>query len=208
MEEHRLKPMPESYDEALFNRLFEETKPLRIKLARGVNPDLYGLGYEDILSSFNVKFIFTFNKYYGSNITEGQLKGRIIQALKFFKCRILRFSQTHKNSVNKTIDITEFYNIESKEFIYEEPQREYSLDTLIPIFKKKLPYLAFLVFTIDYDPPLYIINKLDLDKINQKIGVKLILDYLGLENTPRNYNEILKARKSYKKIISELKVTK
>lgn len=198
--------MQEGYDQALFNSIYKDTQRLRIKLARGINPDLYGLCYDDILSSFDVKFIFTFNKYYGT-ITSGQLKGRIIQALQFFKCRILRYSQTGKGEIHNTLDISDFYSIESHEFT--EPQNlegDHSFEDLLKLVKGRISSLSYTVLSIDYHPPLYIMTRLGDKKPQNKISNELIALYLGLEFNKETDNLLNLARREYRKLLNKIKV--
>lgn len=205
MEEHRLTDMPPNYDRKLFEKLFNDTKNLRNKLSYGIDPRRYGVEQEDIVSWFTVKFIFIFSKYYGK-VDNNILKGKIIQGLQFYKNRILRYSYTKKNSVNQTCDISEFYNIESTEVTtIEEVKEEDSIEKLIPIFKSKLDPLAFHVFTIDYNPPLYILIKLDCKESRKKIPDNLIGSYMGIGNNNKAYQEIHNARKRYRKLISLIK---
>lgn len=201
MEEHRLTEMPENYDAQLFEQLFKDTNNLRHKLAYGIDPKRYGVEQEDLISWFNVKFIFIFSKYYGK-VDNNILKGKIIQGLQFYKNRILRYSYTKKNSVNQTCDISEFFNIESNEEINIEESKERSLETIIPIFKEKLDPLAFQIFTIDYNPPLYILIQLDAKESRKKIPDELICRYLGIDYNSKAYQEIQNARKRYRKLIS------
>ena len=77
MEEHRLTTMKEGYDEKLFNDLYEKVKPLKRKLASTISTSKLGISYDDILSWFDIKFIFVFNKYFENKEPE-VLKGFII----------------------------------------------------------------------------------------------------------------------------------
>jgi len=64
MEEHRLTKMKDNYDEKLFNDIYEKVQPLKRKLASTISTSKLGVEYEDILSWFDIKFIFVFNKYF------------------------------------------------------------------------------------------------------------------------------------------------
>jgi hypothetical protein len=205
LEEHRLTPMVKDYDEALFNQLYADTKYLRIKLVSGIDPHRYNVDREELLSWFDVKFIFIFNKYYGK-VGEGRLKGQIIQGLQFFKNRVLRYGYTQKNQVNQTVDISEFYNIESHEFtVIEESDTPSELASLIPLFKSKLDPLAFHLFTIEYNPPLYILYRLDKLPKEAKLPDNLLCEYMGLPHDEGTHQLLQSARKRYKKLINSLK---
>lgn len=205
MEEHRLTNMPEDYDRELFQQLFKDTAQLRKKLSYGINPNLFGVEHEDLLSWFTVKFIFIFSKYYGK-VDNNILKAKIIQGLQFYKNRILRYSYTKKNSVNQTIDISEFYSIESKEVVEVEVVQDETFESILPTFRERLEPFAFHIFTIDYNPPLYILSKLDVKESRRKIPESLICQFLGVEHTNKTHQEILNARKQYRQLISLIKV--
>jgi len=197
MEEHRLQPMG-NYDPKLFNRLFKETEPLRKRIIAGIDHSRFGIEKQDLMSWLNTKFIFIFNKY--QNLDEGNLKGRIIKGLQFYKNRILRYSYTQKNSVNMTTDISLF---SSSQFKTEPEDAEHTLDLLLPTFKSLLPPFEYQVFLIDHQPPLYILSR--LDKCTKKVPEKLIADFLGLEHTFKAYYQIRQARLNYRKVISLVK---
>lgn len=199
MEEHRLTPMKPDYDVRVFEQILADTKGLRQKLARGIDPNKYGVEYEDILSWFNTKFIFIFNKYYGET-DNNILKGKIIQGLQVFKNRILRYGYTHKNSVNQTSDIEDFLNIESYEqTVVEDPG---DFERLCAIFRKELDGLAYRMFVIDHRPPLYIVER--NNSSTKRIPESLVCDFLGVDKTERAYQEIRNARKQYRTLISSL----
>ena len=64
MELHRLKPMESGYDSSLFNKLYKETAPLRKSLARQIDSRRFGVSDDVILSWFDDKFMFVFNKHF------------------------------------------------------------------------------------------------------------------------------------------------
>ena len=62
MEHHRLKPMG-NYPVELFNSLYAQTHGLRRKLASQIDASKFGVDYQEVLSWFDVKFLFIFSKY-------------------------------------------------------------------------------------------------------------------------------------------------
>ena len=104
MESHRLKPMVDGYDEKLFNKIYQDTELLRKKLTYQIDARKFGFDQNEIYSWFNVKLIFTFNRYYNESTPE-ILKAKIINSLQNFKNRIIKLSYSLKNSVNNTINI-------------------------------------------------------------------------------------------------------
>ena len=189
MEEHRLLPMQDNYDKNLFNKLYKETEPLRKKLSSKYSIDarIFGVDQKEILSWFDVKFIFVFNKHF-NNKDPGVLKGFIINSLKTFKYRILRSSQTNKNQqYANVIDIEEsshFDNIISNNQEKQDENKQIFLDLALAFMKSKLSEDASFLLEIELDPPLYIMQKLCNEKksLNTKIPSKLIAEYLDLQD--------------------------
>ena len=68
MEENRLKPMTQGYDESLFNLIYDKTKHLRRKLASEIDHRRFGVTNEDIKSWFDVKLIYVFKKRLNTKI--------------------------------------------------------------------------------------------------------------------------------------------
>jgi len=181
MEIHRLLPMKEGYDQQLFNKLYKETESLRNLLTYQIDHRRYGVTSDIIKSWFDDKLIFVFNKYYGE-IEEGQLKGRIINALKTFKFRMLRKAYSKYNIYNneirlegriKLINIIPIDNEISDHSLFLEMALKY--------LKKNLCDDAFLILELDLNPPPYILQK--LKSCTTKIPAKLIAEYLDLEPT-------------------------
>lgn len=183
MESHRLKPMIENYDTKIFNELYEKTQNLRRKLNSEISSERFGLTPEDTLSWFDDKFIFVFNKYYNS-FNKEILLGHIINALRLFKCRILRGAYTEKFS-QKIQNIEDTAQI--ADLFFEEAPASNSLD----LYKDKLyTYLkgilspnAYYLMEIQLNPPPYILNKLNDGPESRKlknVSEELILEYFDL----------------------------
>lgn len=181
MEIHRLLPMKEGYDQQLFNKLYKETEALRNLLTYQIDHRRYGVTPDIIKSWFDDKFIFVFNKYYG-DIEEGQLKGRIINALRTFKFRMLRKAYSKYNIHNNEVRLEGEYNLINIIPIDNEiPNHELFLELALKYLKKNLCDDAFLVLEIELNPPHYILDKLKSCKT--KIPAKLIAEYLDLDST-------------------------
>ena len=179
MEIHRLKPMQEDYDKDLFEKLYLSTENLRNSLARQINPRLYGVSQDIIKSWFDDKFIYVFNKYYGT-MDESTLKGYIINSLKTFKFRVLRQAYSKNNMFGDTQSIED--NVKYVNIIPDEDDsEEYSflMGLALNFLKQKLSTDAYLVLDIDLNPPPYISKK--IPSIKTKIPAKLIAEYLDLE---------------------------
>lgn len=205
MEHHRLKPMKPDYDEKLFNELYKKTTPLRKKLAFQIDARKFGVDYQEILSWFDVKFIYTFNKY--CDTKPDLLLGYIISSLQTYKYRVMRSSYQlkHANHANN-LDITELYNYDS---IIEESDnssyKELYLNKALEFMKGKLDDNAMLIVEIELSPPPFIIDGMaDLDKKEgQKIPNELIADYLGFGKST-NFIEYVKELRSDIKYVTGL----
>lgn len=204
MEESRLKPMVENYDPQMFNRLYKETEGLRRKLASGIDARRFGLAFEDILSFFDTKFIFVFNKYHDEN--EGDLKGLIINALKNFKNRVLRSAYTNKHS-QSIISTENVLSLENNDF--EEPQadRDYYYDKAMDFMKKHLSDNAFRVLEVQLNPPPYILKRINTDssKYLQKIPDDLLLEYFNLGYSDNAYKYLNQLKKEIRNAIAYAK---
>lgn len=187
MEESRLKPMKEGYDKNLFNDLYKKTEGLRKALAYQIDARRFGVDYQEILSWFDVKFIYAFNKYC-DKMDPDLLKGHVINALKMFKFRIMREAYSKKNlKYQQAIDITEIEQFEN--IISTNPQTEdegYNLflNIALSFMKKHLTDDAYLVLELQIHTPNYILSKLeDLEtRKSNSIPNELLADYLGLPN--------------------------
>lgn len=173
--------MQQDYDKELFCKLYYATEGLRTNLTYQIDARRFGVTSDIIKSWFDDKFIFVFNKYYGTMESE-RLKGYIINALKTFKFRILRKAYSKNN-----IYLNEVYLEGEQELINIIPQKdelseyELFLELALVYLKKNLTDDAFLLLEIDLNPPPYILNK--MINPNTKIPSKLIAEYLELEPT-------------------------
>lgn len=184
MEEHRLKPMPANYDVKLFNELHKNTEGLRISLAKKIDCRRFGLEFEDILSWFDIKFIYAFTKYY-EKYPPNILKGHIIKSLQMFAFRIMREAYLGKNAIySNSIVIEEieyFENLVSSSD--EETPHEYiKLQPVLDYLKTKLSDNAFLILDIQLSLPNFILEKLEGPNKKQfnSIPNELLANYLGL----------------------------
>lgn len=193
MESHRLKPMAAGYDEKLFNKLYVETEPLRRKLAGQIDAKRFGLFYDDILSFFDDKFIFCFNKHYSE--PPNKLKAFLINSLQNFKNRILRSAYTQKYSQH-FISLDTMINAEDH-FVEETESRDYYYEKLMTFLQVHLSDNAYLLLETQLKPPPYILKRINVDssKPLQKIPDQLILKYFGLGYNEKTCRYLAKLKK-------------
>lgn len=202
MEIHRLTTMKEDYDQKLFNKLYQETESLRINLANQIDHRRFGVSKDIILSWFDDKFIFVFNKHFGDKDPE-VLKGFIINSLKTFKLRVLRKAYTDKaEGLLSTIDLegeSELINIiPSNDEINEG---DLFMGLVLDFMKSRLQEDAFLVLQVELNPPPFILTR--IKSPNSHISSKLIAEYLdlGISNRAIRYiNSLRKEIKEHTKI--------
>lgn len=198
MEEGRLKPMPVDYDPELFKRLYEETKPLRLSLARQIDHHRLGVGPEDILSFFDTKFIYVFTKHYQDS--PEKLKAFLLNAIRNFKCRILRSAYTVKNSqhIISTEDAHETVNWLEDDSTSDV--RDFYYQKLIDFLKKTISDNALMVLQLQLNPPPYILARINTNpqKPLQKIPDTLLIEYLGLEVNNKTLKYIQGIKKEIK----------
>lgn len=205
MEEHRLKPMKEGYDEKLFSEFYKATEGLRRKLSSEIDYRRFGIEYEDMVSWFTVKFIYVFNKYYGTMPNE-RLKGFIINALKTYKNRVLRYAYQAK-FVDNPLEFVDSY--ENVDLIDESANKdsEELLEHLYLFMKTHLTEDAFQVFDIQLNPPPFIVerlNKMGIEKLN-KIPPVLIADYLNFGTSMSAQKYVLAIRQEIREALKAIK---
>ena len=183
MEENRLIPMKEGYDEKLFNTLYKKTNALRRKLSSEIDCRRFGVDYYEVLSWFDVKFIFVFNKYW-DKMDENLLLGHIIKGLQFFKCRILRSAYTIKNTqfIMSVEDVLEIAEEQENPWV---DQREEILTEVLQFLKTTISENAYALLDVKLNPPIYIQRRLQEEGIKSlnKIPSSVLLEYFELGNS-------------------------
>lgn len=205
MEIHRLNSMHENHSEELFERIYKQTEGLRNKLSREINPRLFGVTSDIILSWFDDKFIHAYNKYLEKypDKPEGDMKGYIINSLQLFKYRVLR--KGYQPNVNNTIDLEEvdyLINVIPDESEIEE--KELFVEMAFSFLQRRLSRDAFELLRVETNPPLFILSK--LKNPNSKIPIKLIVEYFELEFTKEVAEWIKNLRKEIKEGIEEASI--
>lgn len=210
MEESRLKPMVAGYDKEMFNRLFSKTENLRKKLASEIDPNRFGVCYCDIVSFFDIKFIYVFNKYYPRH-TEGVLLGHLINALKLFKFRILRSAYILKHN-HKKVDIDSVITYEENLVDNSDPYKDKNnyLPVLMDFLKRHLSDNAYLLLEVQLNPPPFILCKINPgeDSSLQKIPDQVYLEYLNLGLSDNSYKYLKYLKNEIKDAINYAKVNK
>jgi len=186
--------MPVNYDQAVFEEIYKKTQQLRNKLVYGIDHRRYGVDRQEVLSWFDVKFIFAFTKYYNIYGPDTELlKAHIIKALQFFKNRVLRFSYSQKNLINlNAIDIEETYDAKETRIEWQPDDTPVYLNLATSFLKEQLSPEAYKFLLIELDPPTYILKRLSEKEQTTKIPGNLITEYLGLDEDelPRIKKEI------------------
>ena len=207
MEHHRLVPMKPGYNPMLFEELYERTKPLRRKLAFEIDARKFGVDYLEILSWFDVKFIYTFNKYFDTE--PKRLLGYIINALQTYKYRVMRSSyQIKYHEHAHMLDITELYgHADISEEVNDNHLKDMYLANLLSFMREKLSDDAMFIFELETSPPAYITYQLtDLGKKeNSKIPHDVIADYIGYSNSPKVIAYISDLRKDIRIVLNMAK---
>jgi len=191
MELHRLSTM-KPHDPKLFNELYKKTERLRKSLVYQIDASRFGVTQDEVLSWFDDKFLFVFNKYVDKKNPD-ILLGFLINSLKVFKLKILRRSYQDNNSVNlNSISIEDLavFNITDQT---EENNKELLLNVVMEFMQNNLSEGAYELLQLQLNPPLYITSK--LSKPNIKIPPKLILEFTGLEVTFENMDVINSLRR-------------
>lgn len=191
--------MVEGYDQKVFKSIYENTDKLRRKLAWQIDCRRFGVDQNEILSWFDVKFLHTFNRYYGK-MDNDRLKAYIINSLQFFKQRILRFSYSKKAQVHNTSPIEDAPH-QMMIVDYEYAESKVLLGYALDFIKPRCTVDSFRVLQIELNPPLYILAHPKYS--NTKIPSNLIADYLGWGDD--GVRRVNKARKEIKELIPTVK---
>lgn len=203
MELHRLKPMPDGYDQKLFNELYAKTRNLRESLIYQIDESRFGVTKEEIRSWFDDKFIFVFSKYFGK-MEPPILLGYLINSLKTFKLKVLRRSYQLNNSINlNTIGVEDLSMFNSLEDSKDE-NSELLFNLAMEFLQNNLSHEAWVLLNIQLNPPLFILSKLKNE--SSKIPGNLILEFLGEEVNTRNLEAIKILRKEINKAIETAQV--
>lgn len=202
MEENRLKPMAVGYDEKLFNTLYKEITPLKRKLAHQIDCRRFGVPYEDILSFFDIKFLFCFNKHH--NEPPEKLKAYLINSLQRFRYRIMRAAYTQKYSQS----IVSLEDSPELDISYDENDRDYYYEQLMVFMEENISPNALLILQIQLNPPPFIIERINIDKDKplQKIPDSLLLEYLSLGSGDNAMRYLKKLKKEIKEAIHSAKL--
>ncbi len=182
MEHHRLKPMG-NYPVELCEQLYKQTHGLRRKLASQIDPRKFGVDYQEVLSWFDVKFLFVFTKYWQTE--PERLLGYIISGLTTYKRRILMNSYQNKwkDYANK-LDVDDMWDNPVKDDDSETAQRrEFYMNHIDSFMKDNLSDDAYLLLNLQLIPPPFITDKMRSMglKPTSAIPTDLIVDYLELE---------------------------
>lgn len=203
MEEHRLRVMADDYNPELFNRLHKETAKLRNKLASEISLSRFpGMELKDIKSWFDIKFLYTYQKYQPIyNDKPNILLGNIIKSLQLFKCRILR------HAYNKDIDsILGTFSLDSsieQQDWAEENDVWYSEDLMTKVYedlKHELSQEAYNILMAQIYPPDYILDRISIKQKNN-IPSRLLAEYFGVSQ-----DDIAYYRKHIRKAINRLSI--
>lgn len=194
-ESHRLKPMVEGYDKNLLNQLWKETRALRKKLAYDIDARKFGVDYKEILSCFDVKFLYAFNKYH----KDPKVKGYVINALRTYKHRCILNSYLPKNEIHQTMDIEDTYDVfdiaDDIKILSDEDNL--LLDKAQNYLKSILSEDAYFLFELDLNPPPYILERLknSEQKKMPKPSADLIAEFLGISDSDYATDYIKQLRK-------------
>lgn len=200
MEIHRLTTMKEGYSVELFNKLYKETKNLRRSLAHQIDHRRYGVTQDVILSWFDDKFIFVFNKHFEDKDPD-VLKGFLINSLKTFKMRILRKAYQQEGEFYSSIVTLDgeydLINVIPDPVTMSNENLFYNL--ALEFMKNRLSDNAYLLFQLQLDPPPYILSR--IENGNSRIPNSLIIDFLNLNN-----DDYKQAERFIKKLKKEINI--
>ena len=191
---HRLTGMPEDYDRDMFARLYRVTrKPIR-NLVRGIDARRFNVTPDILASYFDDKFLFVFNKYYGT-CSEEHLQARILTALSTYKNKLLRAAYGEKAEYNQGLtSMEELFdnNKELEDDSDEVREKEEHMRMIEEYMRENLSPDAFLIFQLTMDPPEILVPTEDRGK---RIPNITFVDFFELPRTKSSVKFIADLRK-------------
>lgn len=179
---HRLKPMQEGYNVALFEKLYKISKPVIRRLSRQIDPQRFNVTTDIIESYFWDKMLFIFNKYYGT-CTEDHLRARILGGLSTFKNHLLHSAYTERALFNQSLHSFEDLYEDSNEDRVSEEEVDIPKSTMIDMVNeymmKNLYPDAQLVYEVLYSPPPFI-REYPGYKDGNRITNKMLMEFFNL----------------------------
>lgn len=191
---HRLTGMPEDYNRELFAKLYRVTrKPIK-NLVRGIDARRFNVTPDILASYFDDKFLFVFNKYYGTCSPE-HLQARILTALSTYKNKLLRAAYGDKAEYNQGLTSLEDLFDNSKELeddSEEVREKEEHMRMIEEYMRENLSPDAFLIFQLTMDPPEILVPTEDRGK---RISNITFVDFFELPRTKSSVKFIADLRK-------------
>lgn len=200
---HRLTEMVD-YDPVIFNKLYRVVKPVIRNLVRQVDHRRFNVTPDIINSYFMDKFLFVFNKYYGT-CSEEHLQANILRALSTFKNKLLRSAYGEKAEYNQGLTSMEelFDNNKELEDDSEEVQaKEEHMRMIENYMREKLSPDAFLIFQLMMDPPEALIPVEDRGK---RISNITFVDFFEMPKTKSSVKYIAELRQDIDYYINKAK---
>lgn len=179
---HRLKEMRDDYDPQVFNRLYKICKPVIKNLVRQIDVKRFNITPDIIRDQFWDKFLFVFNKYYGT-CSEEHLKANILASLATYKTKLVRKCYTEQADYNLELKKLDDLFDDSKELeddTEEQNAKSQMLELTYDYMKQHLSRDAYIVFEVIATPPPYIKER--LGKKSPKITNLMLVDFFGLEH--------------------------
>lgn len=200
---HRLTEMVD-YDPVIFNKLYRVVRPVIRNLVRKVDHRRFNVTPDIIYSYFMDKFLFVFNKYYGT-CSEEHLQANILRALSTFKNKLLRSAYGEKAEYNQGLTSMEelFDNNKELEDDSEEVQaKEEHMKMIEDYMREKLSPDAFLIFQLTMDPPEVLIPVEDRGK---RISNITLVDFFEMPRTKSSVKYIAELRQDIDYYINKAK---
>lgn len=203
---HRLKPMQESYDVALFEKLYKISKPVIRRLSKQIDPQRFNVTRDIIESYFWDKMLYIFNKYYGT-CTEDHLRARVLGGLSTFKNHLLHSAYTERAAFNQSLhSFEDLYEDSNEDKLDEEPEFSTSAiwEMVNEYMMKNLYPDAQLVYEALYSPPPFI-REYPGYKDGGRITNKMLIEFFDLPATNASEKYIKELREDIDYWISRAK---
>lgn len=202
---HRLTEMVEGYDQKLFNRLYKIVKPVIRNQVRGIDHKRFNVSPDILQSYFMDKFLFVFNKYYGT-CSEEHLQANILRALTTYKNKLLRNAYGERAEYNQNLTSMEdlFDNSKELEDDSEETKaKEEQMQMIENYMQTKLSPDAFLIFQLISNPPEILVPTEDRGK---RISNITFVDFFEMPRTKSSVKYIAELRQDIDYWINQARI--
>ena len=191
---HRLTEI-KSYNPTILNKLYKICRPRIKKLTKHIDHRRLNVGPDLIESFFWDKFLYVFNKYQERMEFE-ELKAHLLVSLTQYSYKLMRSGYSEAAEYNQNLISFESLLDDSKEDLYipdESSEVNIYHNLLEDFLIKNLTVDAFLVYSIQLNPPPFFTNR--LKDSGGKLTILHLIDFFEYERSKDSINYFTSIRR-------------